>query len=83
VLRDPGARWDQARGEVVGSAFSDWMDSPRLIRVPLYDPAEMESKKSGVVFVKFAWVFLEPPSGPADPIVARFVEVVRVLQLVE
>lgn len=83
VLRDPGARWDDARGEVVGSSFADWMDSPRLIRVPLYDPAEMESKKSGVVFVKFAWVFLEPPGGPADPIVARFVEIVRVLQLVQ
>jgi len=83
VMRDPGARWDDARGEVVGSSFADWMDSPRLIRVPLYDPAEMESKKNGVVFVKFAWVFLEPASGPGVPIVGRFVEIVRVLQLVE
>lgn len=83
VARDPMARWDDARGEVVGSAFADWMDSPRLIRIPLYDPAEMDAKKNGVVFVKFAWVFLEPVGGPADPIVARFVEIVRVLQLVE
>jgi Flp pilus assembly protein TadG len=83
VHRDPAARWDDARGEVVGSSSAHWMDSPRLIRVPLYDPAEMHSKKSGVMFVKFAWVFLEPVSGPADPIVARFVEIVRVLQLVE
>jgi hypothetical protein len=83
VLRDPMARWDDARGEVVGSSFAHWMDSPRLIRVPLYDPTELDSKKSGVVFVKFAWVFLEPVGGPSDPIVGRFVEIVRVLQLVE
>lgn len=83
VLQDPSARWDEASGEVVGSGFADWMDSPRLIRVPLYDPAELESKKDGVVFVKFAWVFLEPVGGTNDPIVARFVNIVRVLQLVE
>ena len=83
VLRDPLARWDNARNEVVGSIYADWMDSPRLIRVPLYDPSELDSKKDGVVFVKFAWVFLEPVGHPSDPIVARFVEIVRVLQLVE
>ncbi len=83
VLRDPTARWDDARGEVVGSSFADWMASPRLIRIPLYDPADTESKKNSVEFVKFAWVFLEPVNGPADPIVGRFVEIVRVLQLVE
>lgn len=83
VQRDPSARWDEARREVVGSSFANWMDSPRLIRVPLYDPAELESKKSGVVFVKFAWVFLEPVGHTTDPIVGRFVEIVRVLQLVE
>jgi hypothetical protein len=83
VLRDPTARWDEASGEVVGSLYADWMKSPRVIRVPLHDPAELTSKKESVVFRKFAWVFLEPPGGPADPIVARFVEVVRVLQLVE
>ncbi|CAA9317531.1 MAG: hypothetical protein AVDCRST_MAG68-2740 [uncultured Gemmatimonadetes bacterium] len=83
ILRDPGARWDDARGEVVGSRHADWMDSPRLIRVPLYDPSEMTTKKSEVRFTKFAWVFLEPVGGPADPVVARFVEIVRILQLVE
>lgn len=83
VLRDPTARWDEARGEVVGSSYADWMDSPRLVRVPLYDPSELYSKKDGVVFVKFAWVFLEPVGHPTDPIVGRFVEIVRVLQLVE
>ena len=83
VLRDPGARWDEARGEIAGSGFAHWMDSPRLIRIPLYDPAEFVSKKQDVRFVKFAWVFLEPPGGPNDPIVGRFVEIVRILQLVE
>jgi hypothetical protein len=83
VLRDPGARWDEAKGEVVGSRFADWMDSPRLIRVPLYDPTEVTSKKDQVRFTKFAWVFLEPMVGNNDPVVARFVEIVRILQLVE
>ncbi|HLL83883.1 MAG TPA: pilus assembly protein TadG-related protein [Longimicrobium sp.] len=83
VARDPGARWDEGRREVVGSSYAHWMDSPRLIRVPLHDPAELQAKKSGVEFTKFAWVFLEPVGHPTDPIVARFVEIVRVLQLVE
>lgn len=83
ILRDPGARWDEATGEVVGSRYADWMDSPRLIRIPLYDPSELTSKKQEVQFAKFAWVFLEPLGGHTDPIAARFVEIVRVLQLVE
>ena len=83
ILRDPGARWDEATGEVVGSRYADWMDSPRLIRVPLYDPSELTSKKDQVRFAKFAWMFLEPIGGNNDPVVARFVEIVRILQLVE
>jgi hypothetical protein len=83
VLRDPTARWDEASGAVVGSLYADWMKSPRVIRVPLHDPAELRSKKESVVFKKFAWVFLEPVGHNADPIVGRFVEIVRVLQLVE
>ncbi|HEX8360724.1 MAG TPA: pilus assembly protein TadG-related protein [Longimicrobium sp.] len=83
IARDPGARWEESTGEVVGSRYADWMDSPRVIRVPLYDPTELTSKKDEVRFTKFAWVFLEPLSGNTDPVAARFVEIVRVLQLVE
>lgn len=83
VERDPGARWDEAQGTVAGSSFNPWFNSPRLIRIPLHDPAKLQSKLDGVEFTRFAWVFLEPPSGPSDPVVARFVEIVRVLQLVE
>jgi hypothetical protein len=83
ILQDPGARWDDARGEVVGSRYAHWMESPRMIRVPLYDPSELTSKKDQVRFTKFAWVFLEPMAGNNDPVVGRFVEIVRILQLVE
>ncbi len=83
ILGDPGAYWDEASGEVKGSRFANWMDSPRLIRVPLYDPTRLNSKHDEVRFTKFAWVFLEPLGGNHDPVSARFVEIVRVLQLVE
>jgi hypothetical protein len=54
-----------------------------VVRVPLYDPAQLDVWANRVEFVKFAWVFVEPPTGPAQPVVGRFVGVVRVLQLVE
>ena len=27
--------------DVIGSIYTDWMESPRLVKIPLYDPSEM------------------------------------------
>jgi hypothetical protein len=40
INQDPGAYWDTAAGHPDGGNFSGtaWEDSPRVIRIPIYDP---------------------------------------------
>jgi len=83
IAQDPGAQWDDATGTVVGSRFSSWMQSPRMIKVPLYDPAQLADDGSQVRFQKFAWVFLEESDKKSDGVAGRYVNTVRTLQLVE
>lgn len=84
IARDPGARWDDATKTVVGSKFADWHQSPRMIRIPFFDPSQSGCElKDGIKFTKFAWVFLEPMERVNEPVSARFVEIVRILKLVE
>jgi hypothetical protein len=82
MKQDPGAKWsptaDGGKGAVTGSKYSNWRDSPRVIKVALYDPAE--EYKSGRISIKFnniALMFVEDytrPKGQAeDAIVGRFI----------
>lgn len=66
IEADPGARWDAATNQVVGSKHPRWLDSPRVIKVGLYEPGSVEPKKrnrkfgaGSVEFVKFLWVFID------------------------
>ena len=61
---DKNAKWTPGPGgvggTVTGSSYPEWRDSPRVIKVALYDPA-LESK-SGRISIKFnniALMFLE------------------------
>lgn len=83
VNQDPTAYWSDAEGRVVGSRFTKWMDSPRVVKVPLYDPSRFDPLGGRVQFGKFAWVFLEPVLGAESAVTGRYVTTVRTLQLVE
>lgn len=79
---DKNAKWvpgpGGVGGTVQGSSYAEWRDSPRVIKVALYDPA-LESK-SGRISIKFnniALMFLEDyvrgkGKNDEDAVVARF-----------
>jgi hypothetical protein len=84
---DPGAYWDDDYNNVLGcndcpalgtegyNPYEDksWLQSPRVIKVALFDPAE--ATKSGLINIKFnniAMVFLERQDTRHDPVEARF-----------
>jgi hypothetical protein len=82
--QDKGAHWVSGPGgvggTVEGSSYANWRDSPRVIKVALYDPAE--EAKSGRISIKFnniALMFVEDylkPKGQdpgEDAILARFI----------
>lgn len=87
IAQDPGARWVEGvdgvnggRGYVTGSnAGANWQDeSPRVIKVALYDPAE--EYKSGRIAIKFNNIglfFVEDytrvPGDQEDAVIARFI----------
>jgi hypothetical protein len=65
-------------GTVEGSDWANWRDSPRVIKVALYDPAE--EYKSGRISIKFnniALMFVEDykriPGDKEDAVIARFI----------
>ena len=81
VNQDPGATWDEATHQVVGSKYPDWTESPRVVIVALIDPkywmANSANNKPdpGSTFTNFVRIFFEPvdPKRPADNIQARYI----------
>jgi hypothetical protein len=81
VNQDPGAHWDEATHQVVGSSYPDWTQSPRVVIVALIDPkywmANSANNKPdpGSTFTNFVRIFFEPvdPKGPPDNILARYI----------
>lgn len=82
VEQDPGAQWDPSldngKGGVVGSSHANWRDSPRVIKLALFDPAE--EYKSGRISVKFnniALMFIEEyqqgKGKTEDAVIGRFI----------
>ncbi|HEX5386801.1 MAG TPA: pilus assembly protein TadG-related protein [Gemmatimonadales bacterium] len=69
---DPNATWDDQNNQVVGSnkcpatgtcTEDDWMQSPRVITVAVYDPAVYATAPNAndLTFNNFATVFVEKP----------------------
>jgi len=69
VDQDPSATWDQTSHQVVGSSYTDWTKSPRVITIGLIDPIywTTSSKNSkpdpGSTFSNFARMFLLSADG--------------------
>jgi Flp pilus assembly protein TadG len=74
ISLDPGAHWDSATNQVVGSAFPV---SPRIIKAALFNPAVGRISVGGgkcVVVVKLFAFFLEARSSQGD-ITGRFMQI--------
>jgi hypothetical protein len=87
ISYDPGARWDPTvtdeagrQGAVVGSKYSDWRDSPRVVLIGIMDPQYVINAQGGGAgglefkFNNFALLFLEgfDGNGAQAPLAGRF-----------
>jgi putative Flp pilus-assembly TadE/G-like protein len=79
INQDPGAYWDQASHSVKGSSHgADWMDSPRVVKVALFAPGQLQkSGMQSIVFNNVALLFLEGQQTQKDPVVGRFLYYAR------
>jgi hypothetical protein len=79
---DPGAQWNQSLNNGAGAVQnwnqqlygSDWHDSPRVIKIALWDPAEIA--KSGHQYIKFnnfALFFVEGLDQATAQVTGRFI----------
>jgi hypothetical protein len=59
--QDPGAQWDALAGDIVGSAFGNPKNSPRMVLLGIFEPAEMYSVPSNkfITIKEFAYFFVE------------------------
>jgi Flp pilus assembly protein TadG len=66
---DPDAYWDD-RSNTVVSKYG--MDSPRVVTVALFDPAEIAKPgRQYIRFNNFARIFIEEQASPGDPVTGR------------
>jgi hypothetical protein len=71
IDRDPGAWWNN--GNIAGSSAGDWRESPRVIKLAIFDPNQISQiqGRSEVTFNNFAMLFLESVDG-SNAITGRF-----------
>jgi hypothetical protein len=78
IDEDPDAVWDPSldggRGGIANSnAGGDGMASPRVVKVAIFDPSEIDgSGMQTIRFNNFALLFLEDQPSQQDPVVGRF-----------
>ena len=74
IQQDPGANWDPVTNTVTGSAWgSDWFQSPRIIKVGLFDPTQITGPGNQTIkFNNFAVMFLDAQARSQDPVTGRF-----------
>lgn len=74
IDQDRGAYWDPATNTVEGSEWgSDWFQSPRVIKIALFDPSQITGPGSQTIkFNNFAVMFLDEQRNSQDPVTGRF-----------
>lgn len=76
IDQDPNAVWDPGlglNGGIANSAFGDGLSSPRVIKLAIFDPQEIDGPGMQTIsFNNFALMFIEDQQNPQDPVVGRF-----------
>lgn len=71
LAKDSEAEWDVNADSIVGSAFRPWKASPRIVKIPLFDPTqELRPGKKPIVFNNFTDFFIEGMQG--KDVIGRF-----------
>jgi uncharacterized protein YjdB len=76
IAQDPGAAWNSVTEAVEGSAYARWEDSPRVVRVPIFDPSQIQVAQAAIQFNRVARVFIEQVLTNGTVIV-RFMDIVK------
>jgi putative Flp pilus-assembly TadE/G-like protein len=71
VAQDPGAYWDTSCNCIQGSKYANPLDSPRVAKIPVYDPqvfldGPAHGKNIDLSFVNMIGFFIEPLTGPGE-----------------
>ena len=71
VQQDAGAQWDTSCNCITGSKFKNVMDSPRVIRIPVYNPIDFldgpaHGKNIVLNFTNIIGFFIEPLTGNGE-----------------
>ncbi len=73
ISQDPNAYWDGTKGQVVHSNYPGY-SSPRIIKIPMYDPNyPPKSGRSTITVVRLGAFFLEGMQG--KDVVGRFMKI--------
>jgi len=71
IERDKDAEWDVDADSVVGSAYQPWKASPRVVKIPLFDPTQkLDPGKKPIVFNNFTDFFIVGMQG--KDVIGRF-----------
>ncbi len=71
IALDPGARWELGANGVVGSSYSPWRASPRIINIPLFDPTKAPpSGRTDITVANVTAFWVEEIRG--DDVIGRF-----------
>lgn len=71
IAQDKHAEWDGDADSVVGSSYRPWKASPRVVKIPLFDPTrQVDPGKKPIVFNNFTDFWIEGMQG--KDVVGRF-----------
>jgi len=71
IAKDKNAEWDVDADSVVGSAYQPWKASPRVVKIPLFDPTQkLQPGKKPIVFNNFTDFFIVGMQG--KDVIGRF-----------
>lgn len=73
IDEDPYAEWDPINNEIINSDWDDPMESPRVIKIALFDINQITGPgMQSIEFNNFALLFLESQDTPRSPVIGRF-----------
>jgi hypothetical protein len=71
LAKDRNAEFDVDADSVVGSAYQPWKNSPRVVKIPLFDPTrQIQPGKKPIVFNNFTDFWIEGMQG--NDVIGRF-----------
>jgi hypothetical protein len=72
IQTDPDAHWDDNTQTVRDSRYTNWRDSPRIIRMGFFDPGQLGPGQTTVRLNNLGLMFVEGWDGSTNSLNGRF-----------